>query len=147
MANDRKPIPKYYIWVCLIVFVILCGLLGLIYSSTGDLRNISLWLAGAGALGLLSGHTTGASSQVGAASEFLKFVSGGILLPLFGGIATLLSGSGDTANTLSNESIFYSLEIIGGFLFFYSLFAIIGLIVGAKSRTDGIEITLARRSG
>ena len=137
MANDRKPIPKYYIWVCLIVFVILCGLLGLIYSSTGDLRNISLWLAGAGALGLLSGYTTGASSQVGAASEFLKFVSGGILLPLFGGIAT----------TLSNESIFYSLEIIGGFLFFYSLFAIIGLIVGAKSRTDGIEITLARRSG
>ena len=133
----------------------------LLYDAFGlDGRTIIVvWLAGAGALGLLSGYTTGASEQTGTAGEFLKFLSGGVLVPLVGGIAALVRQPertterstyvGDhvtekiTEVTLPSQAAhFHPLLVLGSFFVAYSVLAIIGIRLGVAHRAGGISIKM-----
>lgn len=120
---------------------------------------VAVWLSGAAGLGLLSGYTTGASTQTGIAGEFLKFVSGGVLMPLVGGIATILRQPqttierstyvGERLTEKTTEIAFasqlahlYPLGILGGFVLLYSVFAIVGIRLGVVHREAGTGIKL-----
>ena len=105
---------------------------------------VALWLSGAASLGLLSGYTTGASKEAGAASEFLKYLSGGVLIPLLGGAAGLVQGSETiTKSYLAGpQAVFHPIAVVGGFLIFYGLFAAVGIVIGIYSRGKEISINL-----
>lgn len=82
MNASVKPIP----WWMLLSLLPLAGVtFGYFVAEPDGLWTKLRWLAGAASLGLISGFTTGASAQTGAAAELLKFISGGILVPLVGG--------------------------------------------------------------
>jgi len=131
------------------------------YRASGlDGRTIAYaWIGGAGALGLLSGYTTGNSNQPGTASEFLKFLSGGVLVPLVGGIVAVVQQphkttetttyTGDhvtqqvTETTFSSPSAhLYPLGLLAGFFIAYSMFAIVGVLLGVENRARGSEIKM-----
>jgi len=122
-------------------------------------RLLSIWLAGAAALGLLSGFTTGASKQPGISGEFIKFLSGGILVPLTAAIATALKGPATTTETYEylgelvakkvtevttppQMDLLSPLSVLGSFFVVYSLLAILGILLGAsqKKKSDGIVL-------
>jgi len=150
-------------WICLVVF---CGILllipGLVLLGTGMgvPLLLTVWLVGAGALGLLSGFTTGASEKAGAASEFLKFLSAGVVIPLLGGMGTMMGQHPTTTETFqyadgqviqhvtqsaldSAEAVLYPVGVFAGFLLVFGLFATFGIILGAKFREGGIFIKMA----
>jgi hypothetical protein len=121
----------------------------------------TLWLAGAGGLGLVSGFTTGNSAQTGTASEFLKFLSAGIVVPMVAGAVTLLefrtgttetwtyAGEKTTSHTTSitlpeGYEHFHPLWVLGGFFLMYGIAAVIGAVLGAVLRGLGIEIKMTR---
>jgi hypothetical protein len=144
-------------WVCFSVFIalILIALISQFISGISNWKYLSIWLTGAGAIGLLSGYTTGVSKQKGVTGEFMKFISGGILVPLVGGIATLMKEPVNnierysytdnvltekiTSTTLQSQNTHYdALVILGGFLLVYCFLATIGIYLGVKSQGEKI---------
>jgi hypothetical protein len=124
---------------------------GAVWLLTPGYDSLLPWTAGGAALGLLSGFVTGASEEQGSGAEFLRFLSGAIVLPLLGALPTLLEGpervteryvyAGDqvaekVVETRLIEATGYvaPLHIIGTFLVAYSIMAIIGIVVGADAR-------------
>jgi len=69
---------------------IVVSLAGWAGPFSADQTPERLWMAGAVALGLVSGFTTGLSKQPGSGTEFVKFLGAGILVPILGGLAALL---------------------------------------------------------
>ena len=111
---------------------------------------LRLWLAGAAALGLLTGFTTGLSSHAGSGVEFVKFLGAGVLVPLVGGVSALiarpqqvteksvytgtqLSEKITTTVTLSDAAI-HPLAVLGSFFLAFALVAIVGIIGGVLAR-------------
>jgi len=145
------------------LLALLCGIPAISFLAVGTERwtLIAVWAAGAGLVGLLSGYTTGASEQTGTASEFLKFVSGGVLVPLIGGLATLVRQPSTTIERsvysgtqlmqktteviLSNPNApFVPLAVLGSFLIPYCALAVIGILIGISHRQAGISIKLGK---
>jgi hypothetical protein len=123
---------------------------------------LRFWLAGGGALGLLTGYTTGLSKETGSGIEFVKFLSAGLVVPIIGALAALLSttetvtiseysGSGaqplkkitETVASLSDASL-HPAAALGSFFAVFGLFAVLGLTAGALFR-EGNVITLPLR--
>jgi len=106
-VNTPPEVPTRSCWITIFLFI--AFILGVVVAdvaanevASSEVRVVvALWLSGAAALGLLSGYTTGASDQTGTASEFLKFVSGGVLVPLLGGAAGLVQGSEKASESYS----------------------------------------------
>lgn len=140
-------------WVPLVVGGLVPGamVVGAVWLLTPGYDSLLPWTAGGAALGLLSGFVTGASEEQGSGAEFLRFLSGAIVLPLLGALPTLLEGpervteryvyAGDqvaekVVETRLIEATGYvaPLHIIGTFLVAYSIMAIIGIVVGADAR-------------
>lgn len=147
----------------LIAYVVLVVItLGIAYSAsnTAAAPILTMWLLGAAALGLVSGFTTGASEQAGAAAQLIAFISGGVMVPILGGVATLLKQPETTTetNTYSGEQLLqkitaitatsqaselHPLWVAGSFFAVYSIFAIIGVAVGVRRRNG----TVGRKPG
>ena len=163
MGDSSGPNPDHWKTTTglLVLFaIIVAGPLVSYYLVSESLVIVATWLAGARALGLLSGYTTGASRATGTAGEFLKFLSGGVLVPLVGGIAGLLQRpqkiterytyAGDqlvekiTETALASPfPLFQPLVILGSFLLVYGLLAIAGIILGARHRVENfVEIQM-----
>jgi len=131
-----------------IVVLLLTGHLGL--SNEAD----RLWVAGAAALGLITGFTTGISEQAGSGEEFVKFIGAGILVPLLGGVASLLvhkqvvtekseyTGTQLTLKTTTTETptpddMLHPIAVLGSFFAAFGVLAVIGLIAGMLLRLGG----------
>ena len=119
-----------------------------------------MWLAGAAALGLITGFTTGASETAGAGASLVSFVSAGVLVPILGGIAALLKQPEITkeSSTYSGEHVtqkvtevatqlhateFHPLWVAGSFFVVFSLMAIVGIALGVRRRVGTINNTSA----
>ena len=117
------------------------------------------WLAGAAALGLLTGFTTGLSSHAGSGIEFVKFLGAGILVPLVGGASALIARpqqvtekstySGTqlvekvTTTVTSSDAAIHPLTILGSFFLVFAAIAILGILGGVLARSAGLpEIKL-----
>jgi hypothetical protein len=117
-------------------------------SST---RTQTAWVLGGGILGLLSGFVTGASNQPGTAGQFLAFISGGVLVPLFGGAVALMQFRQGTMEsyTYSGEQVLtkttqiqlpaniehvHPIWVLGSFFIAYGLGAILGILAGMYLR-------------
>ena len=158
----RSPIARYSL---ALVLVLLIGLIVLIkvadWTATNALLAI-VWAAGAAAFGLLSGYTTGASKQPGTAAEFLKFLGAGIIVPLIGGIVSLvqrpqtvtenykyypggtLTESKTTATTYPETGFLHPLFVFALFLCVYGLFSVLGIMLGSRHRqSDVTQINIA----
>lgn len=117
-----------------------------------------LWIAGAGALGLVSGLTSGLSKQPGSGTEFVKFIGAGILVPILGGVAALLAKTQEVAEkstysgtqlvekttrtvTFLSDGSMHPLAVPGAFFVAFALLAVLGIIAGALLRKSGfIEV-------
>jgi hypothetical protein len=118
-----------------------------------------VWLAGAAALGLVSGFTTGAVGQTGIGTEFLKFLSAGIIAPLLGAVVTLLEfrkltfefNTYTASQQLESKVVgiqlpdafpfMHPLWVLGAFFLTFSLGAVLGIVLGVAARRMGnIEI-------
>jgi len=82
MTQPGKPEKSGWItaFLALAFFVGAAVAIGIaVWIAPAEARLIlALWFSGAAGLGLLSGYTTGMSTESGTASEFLKFLSGGV---------------------------------------------------------------------
>ena len=140
------------------IFFSLAGILivlALIWVAACSSSNRSIelfWLAGAAAIGFLSGFTTGASTNAGSGMEFVKFIGTGILIPILGGAGTLYIGekayteknvysSSDnlieqTTNTATSfpNALLHPLAVMGLFFAVFALLAVIGIVAGAALR-------------
>jgi hypothetical protein len=120
-----------------------------------------IWLLGAGAVGLISGFTTGTSKQTGMGTEFMKFLSVGIITPMIAGAVTLLEFRKGTIETWTFEgekmtghstgvSIpagyehFHPIWVLGGFFLMYGFFAVVGAVLGIALRKAGFDIEITR---
>ena len=138
-----------------VVVVVYC------FADDAGLSTKLLWLAGAAALGLISGFTTGASSETGAAAELLKFISGGILVPLLGGVVAILQyrqGSKEhyvyEAGQLAEKTIeatlpadfafFHPLWVLALFFVGYCSFALLGVLLGKQLQKAGFAIMVTK---
>ncbi|HUF68933.1 MAG TPA: hypothetical protein VMM79_09860, partial [Longimicrobiales bacterium] len=140
-------------WVLLVVGGLVPGaiVVAALRLLTPGYDSLLPWTAGGAALGLLSGFVTGASEEQGSGAEFLRFLSGAIVLPLLGALPTLLEGpermteryvyAGDqlaekVVETRLIEATGYvaPLHIIGAFLVAYAIMAISGIVIGADAR-------------
>jgi len=138
------------------VVIILC-LAGGKVSVAGD--RGPMWIAGAAALGLVSGLTTGLSTHAGSGQAFVTFVGAGILVPILGGVAALLSNtqvvtekstsSGPLTekttetSTLRSDGFLDPLAVVGSFFVVFALLAILGLFGGVLLREAGFEVKLS----
>lgn len=147
-------------WFC-ILLIFSCPAVAFVSSGMGVPVIVTAWLGGAAALGVLSGFTTGASDHTGTASEFLKFLSGGVVVPLLGGLGAMIGQAQKTTESFvydgenvlkhvteagldSVTASLYPLGVFGGFLLAYSLSAVLGIILGAKFRAGGICIKVVK---
>ena len=131
--------------VVAIAFALFCG--------AGELP-LRVWLAGAGALGLVTGFTTGLSENPGSGMEFVKFLGAGILVPLVGGVSALLARSQRvtenstyadaqvvekvTETVTSSDAMLHPLTVLGSFFVMFALVAILAIIGGLLLRKAGI---------
>ena len=116
-----------------------------------------LWVAGAAALGLVTGFTTGNSQKEGSGQEFVKFVGTGILVPLVGGVATLLvnkqvvteksdySGTlltlkTTTTETPTSDGFLHPIAVLGSFFAVFAVTAVVGLFAGMVLRLGGVSV-------
>jgi hypothetical protein len=149
----RRPDLATFAILALVIASIVAG--PLLFVASDELMVIAMWFAGAAALGLLTGYTTGASEQPGTAGEFLKFLGAGILVPFIGGVASLLQRPQVTTESytyvgtqvaqkltevknLSGVGVFHPLSVLGGFFALYGLSAILGIVIGARHREKGV---------
>jgi hypothetical protein len=153
MTPPDKPTDSGWITVFLaLAFIVGAGVATgvAVWIAPSEARLIvALWLSGAASLGLLSGYTTGVSTENGTASEFLKFISGGVFVPLLGAVGVLVSSQRDTerqslekVTEASAPAAFFPLAVLGGFLAFYSFFAMAGIILGVWHRSRGVWIKM-----
>jgi hypothetical protein len=115
---------------------------------------VVVWIAGAGALGLLTGYSTGVSETSGTTTEFLKLIGPGVVIPVLAGIATVVNqpktttetfvyvgsqvSSKTTAVTLSSEfAHLHPLALFASFFLFYSTLAVAGILLGVSDREEG----------
>jgi hypothetical protein len=105
--------------------------------------SLRVWMSGAGALGLLSGFTTGFSSRAGSGSEFLKFLGAGILVPLIGGSAALIARAQDVDAQLESAPSADPLIVLGSFFLVFGLVAILGILSGVLLRRGGLPPIMA----
>jgi len=153
MSNDRnsenRPFGRGFALILLFglgaFLAFLVGFLG--FRSAA----FSLWLSGAAALGFLSGYTTAASTSTTPGNELMKFLSGSVLSLVGGAANFVLSTTRQvTENQFENNLIKKqevtsttttqgpeTLAIVGGFLFFFCLFAALGTVVGSHYRKVG----------
>jgi hypothetical protein len=119
-----------------------------------------MWIAGAAALGLVSGLITGLSKQPGSGQAFVTFVGAGILVPILGGVATLLvntqvvtekSKYSDTllieksteTVTPHSDGFLHPLAVLGSFFIAFALLAVLGVVGGVLLRDSGaLEVKL-----
>lgn len=144
-----------------VILILACPAVAWFSSGMGVPVIVTAWLGGAAALGVLSGFTTGVSDHTGTASEFLKFLSGGVVVPLLGGLGAMIGQAQRTTESYvydgdnvlqhvteagldSVTTSLYPLGVFGGFLLAYSLSAVLGIILGAKFRTGGISIRVVK---
>jgi hypothetical protein len=116
-----------------------------------------LWAAGAAALGLVTGFTTGNSEKEGSGQEFVKFIGTGILVPLVGGVATLLvnkqvvteksdySGTlltlkTTTTETPASDGFLHPIAVLGSFFAVFAVTAVVGLFAGMLLRLGGVSV-------
>jgi hypothetical protein len=117
-----------------------------------------LWMAGAAALGLLSGFSTGVSTEAGSGKEFVKFLGTGILVPILGGVGILLERTQEvtenstysgtqlverttTTVTSATEGSLPALAVLGSFFVAFALLALLGIVGGVLLRKSGaIEV-------
>ena len=120
-----------------------------------------LWIAGAAALGLLSGFATGLSKDPGSGKGFVTFVGTGILVPILGGVGALLERTQQMTErsaysgtqlvvkttktvTLPSDGLPHPLAVLGSFFVAFALLAVLGLIAGVLLRKGGaIELMAA----
>jgi hypothetical protein len=117
------------------------------------------WVVGAGALGLMTGLVTGASNQAGIGGQLLTFVSGGILVPLFGGVVALMqfrqgtreeyTYAGEHVATKTTSVFFptgveplHPIWVLGAFFALYGSAAILGILLGVLLRESGFAIKM-----
>lgn len=151
-----KDFEKREVWavVGVLVTVVIASLIA--YTSTSIAPPIlTMWLAGAAALGLVIGFTTGASETAGAASSMIGFISGGVLVPVLGGIAALVKQPETTKETstyLEDHVVtkvvevtaqlpateLHPLWVAGSFFAVFSLAAILGIGLGVRRRVGAI---------
>jgi hypothetical protein len=154
----QGPMPwRILFWLVPLAVVII----GYCVTDPAGVWTKLLWLAGAAALGLVSGFTTGASSQTGAGAELLKFISGGILVPLLSGVVAILQyrqGSkehyqymGDhlvekttEATVPTDFAYFHPLWVLALFFVGYCSFAVIGVMLGQALQAAGFSIKVTR---
>jgi hypothetical protein len=130
MATDKTSI---------LVVGALVGVALLISSSAlVDLTGASIartWFAGAVALGLLSGFTTGASHETGAGTELMKFLSGAIIAPLLGSVVSLTSSTSPAPTPT-----IHPMWAIGAFFMGFGSAAMLGIMIGISFREKSLEI-------
>ena len=112
-----------------------------------------LWLAGAAALGLLTGFATGLSGESGSGKQFVAFVGTGILVPILGGVGAVLVRSErvtekstyagnqlveKTTETIPAEGSLDPMAVVGSFFVLFALFGALGLIGGALLKKAGV---------
>jgi vacuolar-type H+-ATPase subunit I/STV1 len=107
--------------------------------------SMRLWMAGAGALGLVSGFITGFSSSSDSGKAFTTFISTGLLVPILGGVAALLGDTEKvtekttylnsnivekTTETVSSisDNLLHPLAVLGSFFLAFGVLAILGII-------------------
>ena len=118
-----------------------------------DQHLIRLWMAGAGALGLVSGFTTGLSTDAAGKTEFMKFLVAGVSVPLLGGVAALMGKTQEvtenstysstqlvekttkTVTSLSDGSL-HPLAVVGSFFLMFGVVAILGIVSGMLLRKN-----------
>ena len=121
-----------------------------------------LWVAGAAALGLLAGFTTGLSQQTGVGLEFVKFLGAGLVIPLVGAVAVILNKTQSATETYSYsgtnldkkvtltqtefpDKLSHPLAILGLFFSAFAIFAVVGVIAGSLLKKAGvIEVKFTR---
>jgi hypothetical protein len=140
----------------LAITVILIGLIGIgAFRSAEALQPGRFWIAGAAAIGLLAGLTTGLSKQTGSGVELLKFLGAGLLVPLLGGVValleksetvtekttytgTLVSEKSTSTVTAFPEGIEHPLGTVGSFFAAFAIAACLGLVAGACLREEDV---------
>ena len=99
------------------------------------------------------------SDQTGTGTEFLKFLSGGLWVPLLAGVAGLVRGSEkvtesyryadgqlvekviDTPGAVESAAS-HPMGVLGGFILFYGCFAAVGIVLGIHHRSRGVRIKM-----
>jgi hypothetical protein len=154
LTSTQKWTLRILIAVGLVLLLVaVCTLAG-----TDPMAPQFAWVLGAGALGLMAGLVTGASTQTGIGGQFLTFVSGGILVPLFGGIVALMQfrqGSqeaytyvGEKIATKTTSVVVPGVEhlhpiwVLGAFFVLYGCGAVVGIVGGMALRESGLSIKL-----
>jgi ribose/xylose/arabinose/galactoside ABC-type transport system permease subunit len=149
------------------IVVILLGALAVIFIPNWFLDDLTqspvwLWMAGAGALGMVSGLTTGLSTEKGSGQAFVTFLGTGLLVPILGGVAAFLGQTEkvteestyandqlvkkitETVTSFSDGPLLHPLAVLGSFFLAFGVLAILGIIGGALLRKSRlIEIMLA----
>lgn len=144
-TSERRELIVLSAYVVLVLLAVVAAYLG---SDKPSVPILVIWLAGAAALGLVTGFTTGASQKAGAAEQLMGFISGGILVPILGAVASLLKQPETTTSviTITNPPTeMHPLWVAGSFFALYSIFAIIGIVLGVRRRNEtkdgGINLT------
>ncbi len=128
-----------------------------------DHPPVRLWMAGAGALGLVGGLITGLSDKEGSGTAFMTFIGTGLLVPILGGVAALLGNTETvtekstydnnshvverTTETISSlsDNLMHPLAVLGSFFLAFGVLAILGIIGGALLKKGGLSISLHGR--
>ena len=149
-ANIRLRVAGIVLAILGIIIVVLLvkGVIGLPTEAA------RLWAAGAAALGLTTGFTTGISDQEGSGQNFTTFIGAGIVVPLLGGVATLLvnkqvvteksvyTGTQLTLKTTTTETpvsdgFLHPIAVLGSFFVVFALLAVVGIFAGMLLRQSG----------
>lgn len=116
-----------------------------------------LWTAGAMALGLSVGLTTGLSNKDGSGQEFVKFVSVGVVIPVLGAVGALLvkrDGVSErwtydgtvlvekitTTETSFSNDLLNPFSVLGLFFTGFAVFAVVGIVAGVLLRDGGFVV-------
>ena len=125
-----------------------------------DSPPVRLWLAGAGALGLVSGFITGLSKADGSGPAFMTFLGTGLVVPLLGGVAALLGQTEEVTETSTylnsqlaekttktvtsvSDGSLHPISVLGSFFLVFSVLAIVGVVGGALLKKGGLPEILA----
>jgi len=144
--STPQPVPSSKAAIVGGAVALLIGALAVITVPWWGPEDVSLriWMAGAGAIGLLSGFTTGLSEKAGTAGEFLKFIGTGVLVPLIGAIAALMARAQDVAADLESSPSADPLVVLGSFFLVFGVLGILGIVAGALLRRGGLPPIMMR---
>jgi hypothetical protein len=161
MGTRAPGSPRTWGIFFLVVFVVLVVVQGGWGLTFHDQLAARLWGAGAAGLGLLSGFSTGATTELSSKTEFVKYLGAGVLVPLIGGLGALV----DKAEKVTEKSVYvgttlvekttttlseplagslHPLAVLGSFFGLFAIFAILGIVVGVLLKKEGFELKGAR---